>query len=81
MSTPGLAVNEIDESKLVQKIQYSRGVLEQRDAGYARVFEEGIESDLDRLEEAIRQATDAAAEMQGQAGLEESLDEAGPPSP
>ena len=30
------AVNEIDESKLVQKIQYSRGVLEQRDADYAR---------------------------------------------
>ncbi|MEJ2539417.1 MAG: hypothetical protein P8188_05525 [Gemmatimonadota bacterium] len=70
------AVDEIDESKLVQKIQYSRGVLEQRDAGYARVFEEGIESDLERLEQAVREASEAAAEMRGQAGLEESLDEA-----
>ena len=72
----GEAVNEIDESKLVQKLQYSRGVLEQRDPEYARVFEETIEADLERLEQAVQGASEAAAEMQGQAGLEESLDEA-----
>ena len=70
------AVNEIDEAKLIQKIQYSRGVLEQRDPEYARVFEETIEADLERLEQAVREATEAAADMQGQAGLAESLDEA-----
>lgn len=70
------AVDEIDEAKLVQKIQYSRGVIEQRDPAFARSFERDIEADLERLESALEEAADAAGQTAGRAGLEESLDEA-----
>lgn len=70
------AADAIDQEKLVEKIQYSRGVVEMREPEFARIGEEGIQASLDVLEEALREAVEAADRSAERQGLAETLDDA-----
>ncbi|NKB88404.1 MAG: DUF4175 family protein [Acidobacteria bacterium] len=47
------------DSKLADKVRYSKGVVQERDPRYAAGFEDEISADLDRLEERLAAAEDA----------------------
>ncbi|MDT8368824.1 MAG: DUF4175 family protein [Longimicrobiales bacterium] len=70
------AANVMERETLANRIQYSRGVVEQRDPGFARIFEEGIRSALEDLESALEEAAEAAGRAAAEEGLERALDEA-----
>ncbi|HSG49676.1 MAG TPA: hypothetical protein VLA43_17775 [Longimicrobiales bacterium] len=70
------AADAIDQEKLVEKIQYSRGVVEMREPEFARIGEEGIQASLDVVGEALREAVEAADRSAERQGLEETLDDA-----
>jgi hypothetical protein len=50
------AANSIRESKLKEKIRYSKGVVQGRSPEYAERFEEQVESDIENLLEKVREA-------------------------
>jgi hypothetical protein len=70
------AADLIEEEKIAEKIQYSRGVVEMRDPAFARIGEEEIEANLEALEAAVETAAAAAERVAEQEGLSETLDRA-----
>jgi hypothetical protein len=54
------AANSIRDSKLKEKIRYSKGVIQGRSPEYAEKFEEQIQADMENLVDRIRQAKGAA---------------------
>jgi hypothetical protein len=56
------AANQIRDSKLKEKIQYSRGTIEQYDRESALTFELGIEGDIQALRDKLQEARDAATD-------------------
>jgi len=58
------AAEQIRESKLKEKLQYSRGTIEQWDRESAVTLELNIESDLQALHDQLEQARDAAGQRQ-----------------
>ncbi|MEQ9398861.1 MAG: DUF4175 family protein [Longimicrobiales bacterium] len=69
------AADEIRESKLKEKIQYSRGQIQARDPQTASILEIDIEGDLRNLQEHLEQARDASGQRQADP-LEEALEQA-----
>ena len=70
----GEAAGEIRESKIREKILYSRGVVQQRSKDYARNFEQHIEGTLGELEERLAEAAAAIGEDREQR-LERALEQ------
>ncbi len=68
------AANQIRESKLKEKIQYSRGTIEQWDPQSAVTMELQIEGDLQALRDQLERARNASSERQADP-LEDALDE------
>ena len=68
------AANQIRESKLKEKLQYTRGTIEQWDPESAVTMELQIEGDLQALHDQLERARDASSERQANP-LEEALDE------
>jgi hypothetical protein len=56
------AANQIRESKLREKLQYSRGTIEQWDPQTATTLELNIEADLQALRDQLEEALDASSE-------------------
>ena len=56
------AANQIREEKIKEKLQYSRGTIEQWDAESANTLEMNIEADLRNLQEQLERARAAAGE-------------------
>jgi DNA repair exonuclease SbcCD ATPase subunit len=69
------AARQMRDTRLADKIAYSRGVIQSRSGDYARNFEEQIGSDLEELEQRIRDAAGAVGESREQR-LGRSLDRA-----
>ena len=67
------AANGIRESKLKEKIRYSRGLVRARSPEYARQFEEEIGGDIGDLERHLADAAEAVGNSRG-SGLEQALD-------
>lgn len=67
------ATRQLRDDRLADKILYSRGVVQGRSADYARNFEEQIGTDLEQLEQRIREALEAVGESP-ERRLAESLD-------
>ena len=67
------AANGIRESKLKEKIRYSRGLVRARSPEYARQFEEEIGGDIGDLERDLADAAEAVGNSRG-SGLEQALD-------
>jgi len=65
-----------DDAGLANRIQYSRGVVEQRDPEFARIFEESIRAGLEELEGMLEEAAGSASRLAEEQGLERALDEA-----
>ncbi len=70
------AAEAIRGPSLPEKIAWSRGVIEERDEAYVRIFESGLETDLQRLEEAVANASREAARVAEEDGLREALEQA-----
>jgi hypothetical protein len=68
------AADHIRESKLKEKLQYSRGTIEQWDPQSATTLELTIESDLQGLRDELEQARGASTEREDNP-LEEALDQ------
>ncbi|MBM63566.1 MAG: hypothetical protein CL484_11525 [Acidobacteria bacterium] len=68
------AANGIRESKLKEKIRYSRGLIRARSPEYAEQFEEEIGGDILDLEQQLAEAGEAVGSSQG-TGLEQALDQ------
>ena len=68
------AANHIRESKLKEKLQYSRGTIEQWDPQSATTLELAIESDLQALRDQLEQARDASSER-AENPLEDALED------
>ena len=66
------AANGIRESKLKEKIRYSRGLVRARSPEYARQFEEEISGDIADLEQQLAEAAGAVGNAEG-TGLEQAL--------
>jgi hypothetical protein len=66
----------IRDSKLKEKIRFSRGVIRERSDEYARNFEREIGRDFDKLIEGLDRADDALRAEGGERRLEDSLDDA-----
>ncbi|MFQ6047301.1 MAG: DUF4175 family protein [Gemmatimonadales bacterium] len=60
------AFESMRDSRLADKILYSRGVIQDRSPEYARNFEEQIGSDIGELERELREAVGAIGESRGQ---------------
>jgi molybdenum-dependent DNA-binding transcriptional regulator ModE len=60
------AAREMRDTRLADKIAYSRGVIQGRSTEYARNFEEQIGSDLEEVEQRIRDAAGAVGESREQ---------------
>jgi Domain of unknown function (DUF4175) len=67
------AANQIRESKLKEKLQYSRGTIEQRDPETAATLEMAIEGDLQALRDQLERAANESSERQADP-LEEALE-------
>ncbi len=67
------AANGIRESKLKEKIRYSRGLVRARSPEYARQFEEEIGGDIGDLEQRLADAAEAVGNSRGSAP-EQALD-------
>ena len=72
----GEGAEQIRESKLKEKISFSRGVVQQRDQEYARVFEEQIANDIAELERTLEGAASATGQPREDRELEQSLERA-----
>jgi hypothetical protein len=72
----GEAARGGEESNLQAKILYSRGVVEQREKELARVFERGLEEDLEAVRRRVANAAEAAEQLGDRQGMEEALDRA-----
>jgi hypothetical protein len=68
------AANGIRESKLKEKIRYSRGLVRARSPEYAQQFEQEIGGDIADLERQLAEAADQVGNAQG-SGLEQALDQ------
>ena len=68
------AANGIRESKLKEKIRYSRGLVRARSPEYAQQFEQEIVGDIEDLERRLAEAADAVGNSEG-TGLEQALDQ------
>ncbi len=68
------AADQIRESKLKEKLQYSRGTIEQWDQASAATLELNIEADLQALRDRLEEAAQAAGERQTDP-LSDALDE------
>ena len=69
------SANHIRESKLKEKLQYSRGTIEQWDPESAATLEMDIESDLQALRDQLQRAAEAAPQEEAGEGLERALEE------
>ncbi|MDA1095270.1 MAG: DUF4175 family protein, partial [Acidobacteria bacterium] len=67
------AANGIRESKLKEKIRYSRGLVRARSPEYAQQFEQEIGGDIQDLERQLAEAADAVGNSQG-TGLDQALE-------
>ena len=67
------AANGIRESKLKEKIRYSRGLVRARSPEYASEFEEVIGGDIGDLQRQLADASEAVGNSQG-TGIEQALD-------
>ena len=67
------AANGIRESKLKEKIRYSRGLVRARSPEYAQQFEQEIGGDIADLERQLAEAADAVGSSEG-TGIEQALD-------
>ena len=72
----GEAAEAIRSSRLNQKILWSRGVVEQREREFARIFEEGLEEDFESLRQQVAEASAAADRIAEEEGMSEALDQA-----
>lgn len=70
------AADVMEETGVANAIRYSRGVVEQRDPEFARIFEERIRGALEELESTLEGAQEAAGRAAEEEGLERALDEA-----
>jgi len=68
------AANGIRESKLKEKVRYSRGLVRARSPEYAQQFEQEIGGDIADLERQLAEAADQVGNSQG-TGLEQALDQ------
>jgi hypothetical protein len=68
------AANGIRESKLKEKVRYSRGLVRARSPEYAQQFEEEIGGDIADLERQLAEAAEQVGNSQG-SGLEQALDQ------
>ncbi|HKJ01048.1 MAG TPA: DUF4175 family protein, partial [Longimicrobiales bacterium] len=68
------AAEQIRESKLKEKLQFSRGTIEQWDPEQASTLEMNIEADLRALRDQLEEASNAAGERQADP-LEEALEQ------
>jgi hypothetical protein len=68
-------VKEMRDSRLQDKIRYSRGVMAERSGEYAEAFEESITGDLEALRDGIADAASRMGEPEGQR-RERALDRA-----
>ena len=68
------AANGIRESKLKEKIRYSRGLIRARSPAYAEQFEAEIGNDIRDLEQQLAEAGEAVGTA-GATGLEQALDQ------
>ena len=69
------AAEWIRDTKLADKVRYSKGVVQERDEAYARRFEEGIDEDLAALQERVAAAEGALETPPGER-LAEQLEQA-----
>jgi len=69
------AADHIRESKLKEKLQYSRGTIETYDAETAMTLELSIEGDLQALKERLDRAVEAAAAPPAKDPLKEALED------
>ena len=58
------AANSIRDSKLKEKIRYSKGVVQGRSGEYAEQFEEQVRGDIENLEDRIQQAAGAIGQSE-----------------
>jgi len=70
----GEAADQIRESKLKEKLQFSRGTIEQWEPEQANTLEMNIEADLQALRDRLEAAADAAGERQADP-LREALEQ------
>jgi hypothetical protein len=68
------AANGIRESKLKEKIRYSRGLIRARSPAYAKQFEAEIGNDIRDLEQRLAEAGEAVGSAGG-TGIEQALDQ------
>ncbi|MEE2635668.1 MAG: DUF4175 family protein [Acidobacteriota bacterium] len=66
------AANGIRESKLKEKIRYSRGLVRARSPEYAQQFEAEIGGDIADLEQELAEAAEAVGNLEG-TGIEQAL--------
>lgn len=69
------AADQIRESKLKEKLLYSRGTIEQWDPESASTLEMDIEADLQALRDRLQRAAEAVPSETGPDGLEDALEE------
>ena len=69
-----MAAEQIRESKLKEKLQFSRGTIEQWDPEQATTLEMNIEADLQALRDQLEEAAGAAGERQADP-LEQALEQ------
>jgi hypothetical protein len=72
----GEAAEAIRASRLNQKILWSRGVVEQREREFARIFEEGLEEDFESVRQQVAEASAAADRIAEEEGMSDALDQA-----
>ncbi|MEK9501344.1 hypothetical protein [Gaopeijia maritima] len=70
------AAEAIRSTRLNQKILWSRGVVQQRERDFARIFEEGLEQDLETIRQQMAEAQEAAAGLAEREGMTDALDQA-----
>ncbi|HEX9886816.1 MAG TPA: hypothetical protein VGA70_10020, partial [Longimicrobiales bacterium] len=68
------AIETIQEGKLKEKLQYTKGVVEQRDREFAGQWEDQIASDIEALREQVAEAARATDRVADDRGLEDALD-------
>ncbi len=71
----GAAADRIRESKLKEKLQYSKGTIEQWSKEQATTLELNIEADLQGLRDQLSKATEAAGQQTGPDPLEKALND------
>ena len=70
------AAEAIRRPTLPTKVAWSRGVIQDREESYVRIFEEGIEADLENLEDRLEAAAAATSRLAEEEGLSDALEQA-----